>query len=47
MAGFGAIKVVRLLHSRGAPLDVKNSNKMTPLELAEHIGEAKTAKLLR
>ena len=46
-AAFNALKVIRLLHSRGAPLDVKNKREQTPLMVAEHIGEPKAAALLR
>ena len=35
------------MHERGASLEIRNSRKQTPLEVAEHIGEPKAAKLLK
>ena len=46
-AAFGALKVIRMLHARGASLEVLNGKKQTPLDVAEHIGEPKAAALLR
>jgi len=46
-AAFGALKVIKMLHTRGASLDVKNKRNMTPLQAAEDIGEPKAAKLLQ
>ena len=46
-AAFGALKVIRMLHARGAALDVINAKKQTALDVAEHIGETKAAALLR
>ena len=39
--------MIRLLHSKGAALDALNAKKQTPLAVAEHIGEAKAASLLK
>ena len=46
-AAFGAIKVIKLLHARGAALDTLNGKKQTPLDVAEAIGEPKAAALLK
>ena len=46
-AAFGALKAIKLLHERGASLDVKNKRQLTPLDVAENIGEAKAVKLLK
>ena len=46
-AAFGARKTIRMLHARGARLDIKNAKKQTPLEVAEFVGEDKAAALLK
>ena len=46
-AAFGAVEVIKMLHSRGASLAAKNKREQTPLEVAVTIGEDKAAKLLR
>ena len=45
-AAFGALNVLRYLHSQGADLEMINEKKMTPLMAAKHIGEEDAALLI-
>ncbi len=45
-AGFGALKVIRVLHKAGAALDQPNKKGLTPLEMARSINEPDAAALI-
>jgi hypothetical protein len=45
-AGFGSLKVIRVLHAAGASLEKENKQKLTPLQMAQQINEENAAALI-
>jgi len=46
-AAFGALNVLVWLHAHGADFTLENAKNLTPLGVAEHIGEAEAAQLIK